>query len=87
MSCTEALELSAQNDVAGSVETNQVKHVFPDIDADNGEVFEASLFLGTHGCRSEWSRQSRGNDSTAGLNGKSVRIAAHCRSPIGRAVL
>lgn len=44
----EALDLSSQYNLAGSVKADQVKHVLADVDTDDSEVFKASLFLGTH---------------------------------------
>ncbi|MEI4233130.1 hypothetical protein V8324_09470 [Roseovarius sp. D22-M7] len=46
----QALDLLADDQLAGAVEPDQVKRVLPDVDPDNGKVLDASCLLCTHGC-------------------------------------
>jgi hypothetical protein len=43
---SKTLDLPSKNNLAGSVEADQMGYVLPDIDANNGEVCKASLSLG-----------------------------------------
>jgi hypothetical protein len=46
----QALDLLAHDQLAGPVKPDQVKRILPEVDPDDGKIFQASCLLCTHGC-------------------------------------
>jgi hypothetical protein len=46
----QTLDLLAHDQLATAIKPDQMKRVLPDVDTDDGKVFEASCLLCTHGC-------------------------------------
>jgi len=45
----QTFDLLAQDHLVGAIESDQVKRILPNVDADHGKVFKASCLLCTHG--------------------------------------